>query len=139
MGTYTEPMEPKARKTIPSLWNELREYATIGPNNREVNMDIHPLRLVYFSPTGTTRKVAQAIAQGLGKNTTEDLDLTLPQTGLGSVSSIQGGLTIIGTPVYTGRVAFEAVLRLRQFRRAMHWQLSLLCMETGSTRMPFLN
>lgn len=79
-------------------------------------MDIHPLRLLYFSPTGTTRKVVQAIAQGLGLNIAEDLDLTLPQTRLGSVSSIQGGVTIIGTPVYTGRVAFEAVLRLRQLQ-----------------------
>ena len=38
----------------------------------------------------------------------------MTRTGRGR--TIQGGLTIIGVPVYTGRVALEALQRLQQFK-----------------------
>jgi ferredoxin len=79
-------------------------------------MVINPVRLLYFSPTGTTRKVVEAIAGGLGVDKPKHIDLTSPGTRTGQSRKIQGGLTIIGAPVYTGRVALEAVKGLQRFK-----------------------
>jgi ferredoxin len=79
-------------------------------------MVMNSLRLLYFSPTGTTRKVLEAIAEGLGVDKPKHIDLTSPGTRTGRGRKIQGGLTIIGVPVYTGRVALEAVRGLQRFK-----------------------
>jgi ferredoxin len=79
-------------------------------------MVMNSVRLLYFSPTGTTRKVLEAIAKGLGVDKPKHIDLTSPGTRTGRGRKIQGGLTIIGVPVYTGRVALEAVRGLQRFK-----------------------
>lgn len=83
-------------------------------------MNIEKLRLLYFSPTQTTKKVLNAIAAGFRPEIVMHTDLTLPD----SIHSeepmekirIDDGLTFIGVPVYSGRVAPEAAGRIRQFR-----------------------
>lgn len=75
-----------------------------------------PLRLLYFSPTGTTRKILEKIAEGIGEDQPEHIDLTSPEARMGQHSKIKRGLTIIGVPVYTGRVALEAIRGLGQFK-----------------------
>jgi len=82
----------------------------------EASMVINSFRLLYFSPTGTTRRVLEAISEGLGKGKPKHIDLTSPATRTGRVRKIQGGLTLIGVPVYTGRVALEAVRGLQRFK-----------------------
>lgn len=77
---------------------------------------MNSVRLLHFSPTGTTRKVLGAIAEGLGVDKPKHIDLTSPGTRTGRGRKIQGGLTIIGVPVYTGRVALEAVRGLQRFK-----------------------
>ena len=83
-------------------------------------MNIEKLRLLYFSPTQTTKKVLNAIAAGFKPEAVIDIDLTLPDSirlrEPGKEIRIDDGLTIIGAPVYAGRVAPEAVGRIRQFR-----------------------
>lgn len=78
-------------------------------------MIMNSIRLLYFSPTGTTRRILEAIAEGLGVDRPEHIDLTSPGARTGRNRKIRGGLTIIGVPVYTGRVALEAVRGLEQF------------------------
>ncbi len=83
-------------------------------------MNIEKLHLLYFSPTQTTKKVLNAIATGFKPETVLDIDLTLPD----SISSkepgkeirIDNGLTIIGVPVYAGRVPPEAAERISQYK-----------------------
>lgn len=79
-------------------------------------MVIKSVRLLYFSPTGTTRKIVEAIAQGYGLARPKHIDMTLPLKTPERARRMSGGLTIIGVPVYTGRVALEAVQRLERFR-----------------------
>lgn len=79
-------------------------------------MVIKSVRLLYFSPTGTTRKIVEAIAQGYGVARQEHIDMTLPHKEPERTKRISSGLTIIGVPVYTGRVPLEAVRRLERFR-----------------------
>jgi ferredoxin len=75
-----------------------------------------PVRLLYFSPTGTTKKVLEAIAEGLGKDKPKHINLTSAGARIGQKRKIRGGLTIIGVPVYTGRVALEAVRGIQRFK-----------------------
>jgi ferredoxin len=77
-------------------------------------MIIQSVTLLYFSPTGTTRRILEAIAEGLDVGKTEHIDLTPPSAKTVGVKHIYGDLTLIGVPVYTGRVAMEAVERLKQ-------------------------
>lgn len=83
-------------------------------------MNIEKLRLLYFSPTQTTKKVLNAIADGLKIEAVMDSDLTLPDSirseKPGEEIRFDDGLTIIGVPVYAGRVAPEAARRIRQFK-----------------------
>ena len=83
-------------------------------------MNIKNLRLIYFSPTQTTKKVLSAIADGLNIENVMHFDLTLPDSiryeEAGDKIRIDEGLTVIGAPVYAGRVAPEAVRRIRQFK-----------------------
>ncbi len=82
-------------------------------------MNIQTLHLVYFSPTGTTKKTLEAIARGTGVKNILHHDITLP----GSVpeKTIEfpaNEMVILGAPVYAGRLPDVAVQRLSKFRPA---------------------
>jgi len=67
-------------------------------------MKIQSLKLVYFSPTGTTKKVVQGIARGIHPGTVEELDITRPSARKQPLQTSEKELLIIGVPVYMGRV-----------------------------------
>ncbi|MCG6534978.1 MAG: 4Fe-4S binding protein [Syntrophales bacterium LBB04] len=74
------------------------------------------MHLIYFSPTGTTRKVLEAVARGFGAEHIERLDLTCQETTPTDVREIRDAFAIIGTPVYAGRVPLKAVEALQLIR-----------------------
>ena len=67
--------------------------------------------LMYFSPTGTTRNILTHIAKGFDAPSVTDVDLTLPRP---AAVSLKGDMTLIGAPVYGGRIPPLAVKRLTQ-------------------------
>ena len=79
-------------------------------------MNINSARLIYFSPTKTTKKVIEAIAQGILVNLVERLDLTPPESRTRSLEIIHDELAIIGAPVYSGRIPPEAKYRLQRIK-----------------------
>ncbi|MBN1813762.1 MAG: 4Fe-4S binding protein [Anaerolineae bacterium] len=79
-------------------------------------MDINAAKLVYFSPTGTTKKILEGITEGIQVQTTEHLDMTPPESRTREIGEMQGELALIGAPVYGGRLPFDAVQRLRRLR-----------------------
>lgn len=79
-------------------------------------LKLEPVSLICFSPTGTTRRVVEGIAQGTGAATVEHLDLTQPDAEMRGFTEIRNGLAIIGSPVYTGRLPAGAVSRLRRIK-----------------------
>jgi ferredoxin len=79
-------------------------------------MNINSVKLVYFSPTKTTEKVVEAIAQGIQIDIVEQLDLTPPEARTQEFGEMHDELVIIGAPVYGGRIPPEAVHRLRRIR-----------------------
>ena len=77
-------------------------------------MQIDALKLVYFSPTETSRTTAVAIARGVGASRITEINLTLPQADDKDFPPVTDSLAIIAMPVYTGRLPEVAANRLRR-------------------------
>jgi ferredoxin len=67
-------------------------------------MNIQSLKLVCFSPTGTTKAILQGIARGLNQNTVELIDITTPDSRKNPLQTSDNELLVVGVPVYMGRV-----------------------------------
>ncbi|BCS95378.1 (Fe-S)-binding protein [Desulfoluna limicola] len=67
-------------------------------------MDITSVIMVYFSPTGTSKAVAEGIARGIGRPETVFIDITSPGARKESLSVSEHELLVIAVPVYMGRV-----------------------------------
>ena len=79
-------------------------------------MEIKTVTLAYFSPTGTTKKVLEGIADSVGANTVQHIDLTMPDILSKKIPEIYEGLVILGAPVYAGRIPPEAEERLMKIK-----------------------
>lgn len=67
-------------------------------------MEIQSLKLVCFSPTGTTKKILRGIARGLNQSTVEIIDITTPNARKQALQTSGNELLVVGVPVYMGRV-----------------------------------
>lgn len=80
-------------------------------------MKIHSVRLIYFSPTRTTKKILESIAEGIRLDVVEPVDITLPDVAKHDLPEIMDDeLLVIGAPVYTGRLPRLAVQRLQRLK-----------------------
>lgn len=71
-------------------------------------------RLIFFSPTQTSAKIARAIGEGIGMGRRMETDLTLDEQT--SPIEMNGELCVIAVPVYGGRVAATALQRLQRLK-----------------------
>jgi ferredoxin/flavodoxin len=78
-------------------------------------LKIDSVKLVTFSPTGNSKKVSEAIAKAI-QATIEYVDLTSPSARTRKFEEFNGELAIITSPVYLGRVPFEAAHRIRRLK-----------------------
>jgi ferredoxin len=78
-------------------------------------MKINRVKLVYFSPTGSTRRIVEEIAKGIGAPV-EHVDLTRPEAKTRDFDDFGGELAIIGSPIYAGLIPMEAERRLRRLK-----------------------
>lgn len=83
---------------------------------KDENMNINTVKLIYFSPTQTTRKVIEGIAQGIRIVAVEHVDLTPPDARTQKLPEMHDELAIIGSPVYSGRLPTDAVSRLQRLK-----------------------
>ena len=67
-------------------------------------MNIESVKLVYFSPTGTTQAVVRAIARGINHGNVEEIDITWPGARVQPLQTSEHELLIVGVPVYMGRI-----------------------------------
>lgn len=70
------------------------------------------LRLLYYSPTGTTQKIVREIARGLAVKIVGESNLTL-QRGEALQEMTDTDLVLIGMPVYGGRLPETALQRIK--------------------------
>jgi ferredoxin len=84
---------------------------------REFDMIVESAKLIYFSPTSTTKKTVEGVAQGACVEGITHIDLTSPVARTQVLQEMTGEeLAVIGAPVYGGRLPEEAVLRLSRLR-----------------------
>jgi len=72
------------------------------------------IHLIYFSPTGTTRKTLSSIAKGFEGYRVVHHDLTSSATPPNLL--IKDGIAIFGLPVYAGRAQATALKRMRKIK-----------------------
>ena len=99
-------------------------------------MKIQSVKLVYFSPTGTTKAAVRGIARGIPCSSVEERDITRPDAREQSLQTSEQDLLIVGVPVYMGRVPALAAQWLQKLQ-AQNTPLSALsCTATVRTKMP---
>ena len=67
-------------------------------------MKIQPPKLLFFSPTGTTKSVLRGITRGLNQRSVEEIDITTPPARKHHLQTTEHELLVVGVPVYMGRV-----------------------------------
>jgi ferredoxin len=67
-------------------------------------MKIQSIKLVCFSPTGTTKTVIRAIGRGINQSKIELIDITRPEPRKQRLHTSENELLVVGVPVYMGRV-----------------------------------
>lgn len=70
-------------------------------------MKIKSVRCICFSPTGTTKTIAESITRGIGPGFIEMIDITKRSHRNGQPSLGRDDIVILATPVYYGRVPEE--------------------------------
>jgi ferredoxin len=72
---------------------------------------------LYFSPTGTTRKILEAITTGLGEPVKSfTIDITRPEERKLKPSFLNSDLVLIGAPVYSGRLPVDAASYFKRIK-----------------------
>lgn len=67
-------------------------------------MIINSAAIIYFSPTGTTKKIINSVIKGMGIVNNRLIDLTSPKVRNDVAPSIEEDIVIIGVPVYATEI-----------------------------------
>ena len=79
-------------------------------------MNISSVKLIFFSPTKTTRKVLEAVAGGMGTEDVDHMDLTPLDAAERVFDPLNDELVILGAPVYGGRLPEVAINRFANLK-----------------------
>lgn len=105
----------------------------------------HSITVICFSPTHTSRAIAGAVADGMARtrcgagatascpSIVRTLDLTLDRSDEPIILT-SGETVVLGAPVYAGRVAPEAVRRLKRIQVAAGASIPAVVMVTYGNR-----
>lgn len=77
-------------------------------------MELNQLHTVWYSPTQTSKKVARAIAEGIGIARRTELDLTTDRCT--DEKALKDSICIVAAPVYGGLLAPVAARRIARLR-----------------------
>jgi len=78
-------------------------------------MNLSSVKLAYFSPSGTTKKILEEIATAMKIDTIDVVDGTNPGTRAGNPPIFHDELVILGAPVYSGRLPSAAAEWFKTF------------------------
>jgi ferredoxin len=94
---------------------------------------VHSVQSLFFSPTGSTRRIVETIAAGTGVPSLAPISVTTPRERDSFSGQIDGDLLIVGVPVYTGRIPAFVLPPLSQADGTGRWALPVaVC---GNVRM----
>lgn len=98
-----------------SAYNGKKRLSTILPNRGQFKGANLSMKLIVFSPTGGTHRVAVQLAQSLG-GVGQTIDLCCADADFSAVSLCADDQCIVAVPAFAGRVPAIAVTRLRQIQ-----------------------
>ena len=88
---------------------------------------------VYFSPTGSTRKIVETVAAGTGLRLLPALDMTTPSQRQTWSGKNEGDLLVVGVPVYLGTFPSFVLEPIKQLNGNGYWAVPIaVC---GNVRM----
>jgi ferredoxin len=94
---------------------------------------VDSVQSLYFSPTGSTRRIVEAIAEGTGVPSLAPISVTTPQDRSSFSGQIDGDLLLVGVPVYAGRFPSFVISPLSKVDGTGRWALAVaVC---GNVRM----
>lgn len=94
---------------------------------------VNSVQCLYFSPTGSTRRIVGAIADGTGMSVAAPISITTPRDRDSFSGQLDGDLLIVGVPVYTGRFPSLILSPLSKVDGTGRWALPVaVC---GNVRM----
>jgi ferredoxin len=79
------------------------------------------VQAIYFSPTGSTRRILSCIADNVGLKAAPQIDLTLPGKRDSFTGKVEGDLILVGSPVYAGTIPLPFFESLKQIRGEGEW------------------
>lgn len=79
-------------------------------------MRLNTATLLYWSPTGTTRKILHAIAEGMEIATVKSISLTRPSERARELARVDTNVLVVGMPVYEEKVPSLVLPHLRRLR-----------------------
>ena len=71
------------------------------------------IQIIYFSPTGTTKKVLEGIVEGIAPKSANFENLQKQHINL-DIDEISADLVLIGVPTYANRIPPEAIIELKK-------------------------
>jgi ferredoxin len=97
------------------------------------NKPVNSVQCLYFSPTGSTRKIIETIASGMGVPVKTPISITTPQERDSFSGQVEGDLLIVGVPVYAGTYPSLILSPLNKIEGTGQWALPIaVC---GNVRM----
>ena len=94
---------------------------------------VSSVQCLYFSPTGSTRKVVETVAKGTGLSAAGSISITTPLERDSFSGQVAGDLLIVGVPVYAGKIPSFVLSPLSKVDGAGRWALPVaVC---GNVRM----
>jgi ferredoxin len=79
------------------------------------------IQSLYFSPTGTTRRILSTIEKHTGLPSTSQIDLTLPKQRESFAGKVQGDVILVGSPVYSGSPPWPMIEPLNRLEGDGRW------------------
>jgi ferredoxin len=82
---------------------------------------VNIIQSLFFSPTGTTRKVINTISKHIELEIAEPIDLTLPNQRKEWKGEIQGDLLLVGAPIYADTIPSVFLEPLNRLDGGCRW------------------
>jgi ferredoxin len=94
---------------------------------------LNSVQCVYFSPTGSTRKIVETVANGMGVHVRTPISITTPQERDAFTGQFDGEMLVVGVPVYVGTFPSFVLSPLNKLDGTGRWALPIaVC---GNVRM----
>jgi len=99
---------------------------------RNTNVSLKQIQCIYWSPTGSTRKIVEMVVKNTGLQQKENINLTRPKVRKQYDGIIDGDLLVVGTSVYEGSIPTMILEPLNKLKGEGKWAVLIAVYGTRS-------